>query len=224
MTRLRLRYFDDNTEPIPARIAAGLQKIGIAMKQQTWQRANEEGLSATQGQILALLVANGPRSAKDLSDRLGVTLPTVSDSVRVLFDKRLVTRSADARHPRSSLLTPTKRGAELGHRARSWPEFMADAVGTLSPDEQRAFFSGIMKMIRSLQEEGLIPLNGMCMTCAHFRPNVRPGPSPHHCSLVDAPLAGEQLRVDCPDHEVASEQARRQQWEQLTRPGSREGA
>jgi DNA-binding MarR family transcriptional regulator len=218
MTKLRLRYFQDNTEPIPARIAAGLQKIGIAMKQQTWQRANEEGLSATQGQILALLVAHGPLSAKDLSDRLGVTLPTLSDSVRVLLEKKLVTKSADARHPRSSLLTPTKRGAEVGRRARSWPEFMADAVGVLSPDEQRAFFSGIVRMIRSLQEEGLIPLHGMCVTCAHFRPNVRPGPSPHHCALVDSPLAGEQLRVDCPDHEIASEQARRQQWEEFVRP------
>ncbi|RYZ43445.1 MAG: MarR family transcriptional regulator [Myxococcaceae bacterium] len=210
-------YFDENSEPIAARIAMGLHKIGLAMKQQSWQQANEAGLSATQGQILAVLVANGPLAGKELSERLGVSLPTISDSVRVLVEKALVTRAADPRHPRASLLTPTAKGATLGARARSWPEFMADAVADLAPEEQRAFFAGIIKMIRSLQEQGLIPVNGMCVTCKHFRPNVRPGSSPHHCAFVDAPLSNEQLRVDCPEHELAAETARREVWEQFLR-------
>ncbi len=207
------------TGALSARIAAGLSKIGLAMKQQAWQQANEEGLSATQGQILAVLVGQGPLTGSELSERLGVTLPTISDSVRVLADKKFVTRSPDPRHPRASLLTPTKKGATLGAKARSWPEFMADAVAELSPVEQQAFFAGVMKMIRSLQEHGLIPLGGMCVTCTHFRPNVRPGATPHHCAFVDAPLAAEQLRVDCPDHLLADDTKRQALWEQFLRPG-----
>ncbi len=213
----RLPYFEEHTEPLPARIAAGLHKIGLAMKQQAWQQANEEGLSATQGQILVTLVGNGALTGTELSEKLGVTLPTISDSVRVLVDKKLVTKSPDPRHPRASLLTPTKKGATLGAKARSWPEFMADAVADLSPEEQRAFLSGVMKMIRSLQEQGLVPVSGMCVTCTHFRPNVHEGQAPHHCGLVDAPLAGEQLRLDCPEHVRADEAARQQTWEQLQR-------
>lgn len=219
MVGKRLPYFDEHTEPIPARIAAGLHKIGLAMKQQAWLQANEEGLSATQGQILAALVGHGQLTGKELSERLGVTLPTISDSVRVLVDKKLVTKSPDPRHPRASLLSPTKRGAALGARARSWPEFMADAVVDLSPEEQRAFFAGVMKMIRTLQEQGLVPLSGMCVTCTHFRPNVRQGPSPHHCALVDAPLAAEQLRLDCPEHTLAAEATRDELWQQFMRSG-----
>jgi len=212
-------YFDEHTEPVASRIAAGLHKIGLAMKQQAWQQANEEGLSATQGQILAALVGSGPLTGTELSERLGVTLPTISDSVRVLVTKGLVTKSPDPRHPRASLLTPTPKGASLGARARSWPEFMADSVADLSPEEQRAFFTGVMKMIRSLQEQGLIPLSGMCVTCQHFRPNVRPGATPHHCALVDAPLAGDQLRLDCPEHASADATARQRIWEQFLRRG-----
>ncbi|NOJ97840.1 winged helix-turn-helix transcriptional regulator [Corallococcus coralloides] len=219
MTGKRPGYFDENSEPISARIATGLHKIGLAMKQQSWQQANGAGLSATQGQILATLVASGPLTGKELSERLGVTLPTISDSVRVLVEKALVTRSSDPRHPRASLLTPTATGASLGARARSWPEFMADAVADLSPEEQRAFFAGIVKMIRMLQEQGLVPVTGMCVTCTHFRPNVRPGASPHHCAFVDAPLSSEQLRLDCPEHERAAESARREVWEQFMRRG-----
>ena len=218
MGRTKLTYFDDSTEPLPSRIAAGLHKIGLAMKQQAWQQANEEGLSATQGQILAALVTHGALTGSELSQRLGVTLPTVSDSVRVLVEKTLVTKSPDPRHPRASLLTLTKKGMALGARARSWPEFMAAAVADLSAEEQRAFFSGVVKMIRALQDQGLIPVSGMCVTCVHFRPHVRIGAKPHHCALVDAPLATEQVRLDCAEHELAAEASRRELWERLLRP------
>lgn len=219
MSGPRLPFFDANSERLATRIATGLHKIGLALKQQTWQQANEEGLSPTQGQILATLVVNGSLTGTELSERLGVTLPTISESVRVLVDKKLVTKSPDPRHPRASLLSPTKRGAELGARARSWPEFMASAVADLSPPEQRAFYSGVMKMLRALQEQGLVPTSGMCVTCTHFRPNVRAGASPHHCALVDAPLADDQLRLDCPDHERADDAARGDLWEKFVRAG-----
>jgi DNA-binding MarR family transcriptional regulator len=164
MSSKHLPYFDEHSDPIAARIVTGLHKIGLAMKQQLWQQANEDGLSATQGQILAALVAHGPLTSSELSQRLGVTLPTISDSVRVLTDKQLLTKSKDPRHPRASLLTTTKRGSSLGAHARSWPEFLASAVDDLSTEEQRAFYSGVVKMIRTLQSQGVVPLSGMCVT------------------------------------------------------------
>ncbi|HEY8375937.1 MAG TPA: MarR family winged helix-turn-helix transcriptional regulator [Nannocystis sp.] len=217
MSRESRSYFDDHTEPLASRIATGLHKIGLAMKQQTWEQASAEGLSATQGQILAALATHGPLTGTELSQRLGVTLPTVSDSVRVLVDKALVKKSPDPRHPRASLLTLTEKGAELGSRARSWPEFMAAAVAELGPDEQRAFYAGVMKMIRALQVQRLIPISGMCVTCVHFRPHVRAGEAPHHCAFVDAPLADEQLRLDCPEHQLAPEAQRDQVRDQRSR-------
>jgi DNA-binding MarR family transcriptional regulator len=218
MSRRSLPYFEENTEPLASRIATGLHKIGLAMKQQAWHQANEEGLSATQGQILAALVTHGPLTGSELGQRLGLTLPTISDSVRALLDKGLVTKSPDPRHPRASLLTPTKKGAELGGRARSWPEFMAAAVTDLSAEEQHAFFAGVLKMIRSLQDQGLIPVSGMCVSCVHFRPHVRAGATPHHCAFVDAPLASEQLRLDCPEHALADDASRQELWKRFLRP------
>jgi DNA-binding MarR family transcriptional regulator len=219
MARRQLPVIEDDGEPLARRIAVGLHKVGLALKQQTWQQANQDGLSATQGQLLAILVASGPLTGTELGERLGVTLPTISDSVRVLVDKGLVTRAPDPRHPRASLLSPTTRGRALGARARAWPEFLADAVATLSETEQAAFYRGIVKMIRSLQEQGLVPLSGMCVTCTHFRPHAHDGPSPHHCAFVDAPIADVQLRLDCPDHALAADAARAEQWAQYLRPG-----
>ncbi|MEZ4374402.1 MAG: MarR family winged helix-turn-helix transcriptional regulator [Polyangiaceae bacterium] len=210
-----LPYFEEHSEPIEARIATGLHKIGLAMKQQDWQQANQAGLSATQGQILAALVGEGPLTGSELSRRLGVTLPTISESVKVLVGKQLVLKKPDPRHPRASLLEPTRRGTLLGTTARGWPEFLAEAVGELNGDEQQAFFAGVVKMIRSLQERGQVPLSGMCVTCTHFRPHVRKGSAPHHCAQEDAPLAAAQLRLDCPEHERAEPVQREAAWERF---------
>lgn len=215
MARTRLPFFDENSEPLEQRIATALHKLGLAMKQQTWLKATEEGLSPTQGQILAALSQQGPLSATDLSKRIGVSLPTISDSVRVLVEKNLVAKKPDERHPRASLIALTAAGHTRAQKARSWPEFLASAISTLSETEKAAFLSGLVKMIRTLQENGQIPTNRMCVTCTNFRPNVHDGPLPHHCALVDAPMATRHLRIDCAEHQEAEAAARATAWERF---------
>lgn len=218
MTRRQLPFFEASTETIDRRIATGLHKLGLAMKHQTWLKAAEDGLSPTQGQILAALANDAPLTGTDLSKRLGVTLPTISDSVKALVEKDLVVRKPDPRHPRASLLTLTASGKARAVSTRAWPEFLASAVSTLSEPEQRAFFSGLVKMIRTLQENGQIPTNRMCVTCTHFRPHVHEGDTPHHCAFVDAPMADHQLRLDCPDHIEAPAAMRAASWERFADP------
>jgi DNA-binding MarR family transcriptional regulator len=218
MAKTRLTSFDQNSEPLDRRIATGLHKLGLAMKQQNWLQASGEGLSPTQGQILAALSLEGPQTGTELSARLGVTLPTISDSVRALVDKGLVVRKPDPRHPRASLLQPTAAGRARAAKARTWPEFLASAVDSLSDLEQEAFHAGLVKMIRTLQEDGRIPTHRMCVTCTHFRPNVHEGPRPHHCAFVDAPMATRHVRLECPEHEEAPESERAAAWTQFVQP------
>src|SRR4051812_21372551 len=96
-------FFDVNSEPTEQRIAVGLQKIGLALKQQSWHQANEHGLSPTQAQILAAL-ASGALRASELSKQLGLTMPTISDSVRVLAEKALLEKVRDPDDARASRL------------------------------------------------------------------------------------------------------------------------
>ena len=212
-------YFDAHSEPVEQRIATGLHKLGLAMKQQNWLLAHEEGLSPTQGQILAVLSVEGPKTGSELGTALGLTLPTISEAVKVLVEKDWVTKGPDPRHPRASLVTLTASGRRVAKRARSWPEFLASAVGTMSADEQGVFLGGLVKMMVSLQDAGQIPTLRMCASCVYFQPGVHAGPRPHHCRFVDAPLAVHQLRVDCGEHEAASPEVRRATLAALSRPG-----
>ncbi len=222
MSRGAPPFFDQHSEGLDERIATGLHKIGLALKHHTWLRASADGLSPTQGQILAALAMDGPQTGSELARRLGVTLPTVSDSVRVLVAKRLVRRTPDERHPRARRLELTAAGHRLATSARTWPEFLASAAGALSESEQAAFLAALVKMIRMLQEKGQIPVSRMCVTCTHFRPHVHEGPMPHHCAFVDAPMADRHLRLDCREHEEATAATQARAWERFVGSGRAE--
>lgn len=212
MRPVSLPFFDENSEALDRRIAKGLHKIGLALKHQTWIQASEEGLSPTQGQILSALAADGPLTGTELAKRIGITLPTVSDSVRVLVEKKFAVKKPDERHPRASLLELTAAGRRIAAKTKTWPEFLATAVAVLTPEEREAFNSGLIKMITMLQEAGQIPTSRMCVSCTSFRPRVHDGPMPHHCAFVDAPMADRHLRLDCSDHTEASKSERAQTW------------
>jgi DNA-binding MarR family transcriptional regulator len=206
------QYFETHSEPLDRRIATGLHKLGLAMKHQAWSRASGDGISPTQGQILAAVAAEGPLTGSELAERLGITLPTVSESARALVDKGALERRADPRHPRASLLVLTAHGRTLADKASTWPDFLASAAGALDQDEQRTFLAALVKMIHALQVDGHIPTSRMCVTCTFFRPNVHEGALPHHCAYVDAPMAEQHLRVDCAEHEEADAQRRDALW------------
>ena len=77
------------------------------------------------------------------------------------------------------------------------------------------FLLGLVKMIRTLQEAGQIPTNRMCVTCTHFRPNVYNTETPHHCALLNSPLANRDLRLDCGEHVEANKDYRAETWKRF---------
>lgn len=198
--------------PLDGRIATGLHKLGLALKHHEWGLANAQGLSPTQGQIVSLLAAEDGLTASDVAARLGIGVPTISAAVTTLAAKRFVRRAPDTRHPRARRLHLTATGRHLSAETRSWPEFLARAVGALTPAEQATLLTSLMKMIRTLQEDGQIPLQRMCATCSHFRPHVRDGETPHHCAFVDAPMGAPHLRLDCLEHDAAPDEQQRLHW------------
>ena len=212
MPRTRLSPFDLKPDSLEQRIATGLHKVALALRHHDWLAASADGLSPTQGRILAALAMDGPLTGTELAERLGVTLPTISDSARALVEKELVTKRPDERHPRASLLDLTAAGTRRAERVRGWPEFLAAAVRTLSGPEKESFLAALVKTIRALQEKGQLPVSRMCITCVYFRPRAHDGPLPHHCAFVDVPMADWHLRVDCEEQEEAPSAQREEAW------------
>lgn len=198
-------YFDDPA-PLPERMTTALERIALAVRSRSWQRARARGLTPTQAQVLVLVGREKEgRRLGTVAAALGVTPATASDAVRSLEEKGLVRRVRSGDDARALCLTLTPAGRREARRAADFGGFLADAASLLEPAEQAAFFRGALKLIRALQERRQIPVSRMCLDCRFFRPNVHHDPvRPHHCAFVDAPFGDAQLRIDCADHRPAA--------------------
>jgi len=209
------RFFEQHSTPLDQRLAAGLAKIGLAMRRQERRSASKAGLSATQAQILVLLSAEGVTSQSGLAHALDVSLPTISDSVGALVAKRLVRKAPGNVRRRGTALTLTRTGHAAARRAAGWPGFLANSLESLSAAQQERLLTTLLLLLRSLEEAQQLPAQRMCLTCAAFRPNARPGVRPHHCAFADAPMRSAHLRVACDDHHRAPAAQRESQWQQF---------
>lgn len=172
-------------------------------RQLDWQTADKEGLSPTQADILRFVAgrAEGARLTA-ASAHAGVRKATASDAVAALERKSLVGKFADPSDGRATVLKVTNKGRQI---AQEWPASFAPVIAMLNPAEQEQLLELVVKMIRRLQQRGLIAPQRTCVTCKHFRENLSPGSdTPHYCAFVGAPMAERHLRVDCPEHESAA--------------------
>lgn len=188
-------------------IALALARIATVMKSLSWDTAEPLGINPTQAQILAHLAARGPSRVSDLAAGLGVSQPTLSDAAAALFRKGMLERRPDPQDGRAVQLHLTGSGHAMAEMAGSPSPVMLSALEQLSPHDRDAMQRGLVSLIRALQMARAIPVQRMCVTCAHFRPHAHDDAArPHHCAFVDAAFGDAALRIDCGDHEDAAEE------------------
>lgn len=188
---------------IQNQIIVGLTKIGLALKSHSFQDAELQGLTPTQGQILALLNAKTDLEMRlsEVADGLATTPATASEAVATLVEKGLAQKCRAADDGRAIAIALTERGRRKAKQVSNWSEFLRSAIDGLSLEEQEVFFRYLLKLIQLLQEKQQIPVSKMCVTCRFFQPNTYPDPQrPHHCGYVDAPFGDHDLRLECLDH------------------------
>ncbi len=198
-------------------ITAGLFKLALVLRHQAWQASGQRGLTPTQSQILALLSAIRPGvQVSAVAQHLSITKGTASEAVSALERKNLLHKEADPADGRAVILKLTRSGRREAKRSEQWPEIVVQAINALPSAEQGGFLRGLIGLIRTLQEQGVIPTSRMCAECRFFRPNHHPGQEkPHCCRYLDAPIADVELRVDCAEMEPAAADVRPRLMEAL---------
>jgi DNA-binding MarR family transcriptional regulator len=194
-------------DSLPDRLVTGLSKIGLAMKSRAWRRKGRQGVGPLQIQVLTFLRSRPNHSAtvSTIARELSVKLPTASEVIRTLEQKRLVRRRRREIDNRVVTVHLTSLGAKAGHVENRWPEILASATENLSAQEQVALLTALVKLIRALQLQGEIPVARMCISCEHFRPHVHVGADqPHHCEFYNAAFGDQAFRLDCPEYVEAS--------------------
>jgi DNA-binding MarR family transcriptional regulator len=186
---------------VDAKLVAALERVGQALRVQTWDKAKQHGLTPTQLQLLLRLATDPPKRRRIgvLAAELDVTHPTVSDAVAVLLRKGLVDRASASRKAALSL---SERGQALADDLADWDRRTREQLTNVPAADKQAMLQLLLDLIAGLQRSGAISVARMCVTCRYFRRDAHPDAAePHHCALVDVPMGAGDLRVDCAEHE-----------------------
>lgn len=204
----------DRPDDLSTRLREGFERIALVLRADLWAAAGQAGLNPTQAQVLGLLAGRpaGLR-AREIAAHLGVSPPSVADTLAALERKGLVTRTPDPADARASVVRTTDAGMDAGRAIAAAASQVGAALAVLSPADRADLLLTQVRIIRALQLAGAVPQQRMCVDCRHFRPHAHPGADrPHHCAFVNAPIGDRDLRLDCGEHEAADPAARSETW------------
>jgi DNA-binding MarR family transcriptional regulator len=192
-------------QDLDRKLAAAFERVGQAVRVQLWDQAKSQGLTPTQLQVLLRLLYLPHQRCRvgTLAAELDLTQPTISDAVAVLHRKGLIGRQQIGANPRSTVLSLTARGAGVAQMLETWDIRMRNVLQVLPGTQKAEALRLLLELIAGLQREGVVTVARMCVTCRFFQENAH-APGRHHCALLDLPLAVNDLRVDCPEHERAA--------------------
>lgn len=186
-----------------SKLVASLERLTQAFRVLLWEAAKAHGLSPVQVQILIHLRYHGEaeRRVNRLAERFDLTPATVSDAVTTLKSKGLLDKDPCPADRRATRLVLTSKGKTLVSELEGWAEPLRTHLTAFSRGEQTELLTLLMRLIASLQREGVISVARMCLSCRFYSAEY-PSGAPHYCQLLDIPLSDAELRIDCPEHEA----------------------
>lgn len=191
---------NEQNQKVESRIVVALERISEAFRVLLWNESKENSLSPIQIQILIFIQFHAQEKCKVgyLADEFSMTKATISDSVRVLLTKELVVKQTDPNDTRSYSLSLTEEGKKIIKKASLFASSIEQPIEQLTEEQKTIMLNGLLKLIYDLNKSGIITIQRMCFTCSNY--HIDKGV--HYCKLLKCRLAENELRVDCPEHEI----------------------
>ena len=185
---------------IESKIVVALERISEAFRVLLWNESKENALSPIQIQVLIFLLFHAKEKCKVsyLAQEFNMTKATISDSVKVLLQKDLIEKFEDAIDTRSYTVGLTAAGKQTAEKSANFALAIEKPLHTLTDEQKGVMLSALLKLMHELHQAGIITIQRMCFTCAHYRHQA----GKHFCQLLQTELATHALRVDCPEHQI----------------------
>lgn len=134
------------------------------------------------------------------TEYLGQTKGTVSQTLKVLENKGLLTKHADGNDKRISHLKVTRTGHKLLHKTIPSPLF-AQACEQMTAEAQTQVIETLEKLLLTLQHSNNMKSFGVCHTCCY---NQKIKANNYFCNLTKEPLSGEDAQLICREHQLSA--------------------
>lgn len=202
---------------LPQELARTLRRLAQLAHTSSWDQWVVQGLTPNHRKILTLLSSRDEMlTLTELAIELGVTASTASESVSALVRRKLVRKQRSITDKRALALVLTESGQQCVKQLAELPDPLWSAFDALATIEQETLYRLSIKMIRGLEERGVIPKSRMCVRCKSFDPFRYAGSSAtHYCHRANTPLSEGQLRTDCAVFEAGDDAAQIMLWQKF---------
>lgn len=189
-------------ESVESKIVASLERIAQAFRVLLWQESKTFSLSPIQVQVLIFLAHHSgeKRKVSHIADEFNMTKATISDTIKILAQKKLISKEPDPHDVRSYTIHLTPKGEEIANETASFTKEIRTPIDKLRQDDKENMLLSLLDIIRHLNQSGIITIQRMCMNCAYYQQSGQ-GHN-HFCKLLNQNLHIKELRIDCPEHEM----------------------
>ncbi|MEM9361149.1 MAG: MarR family winged helix-turn-helix transcriptional regulator [Bacteroidota bacterium] len=184
---------------ISSKIVAGLERISEVFKVLLWEKAKLVGLSPIQIQLLIFIAFHRQElcNVSHLAKEFNVTKPTISDAIRVLDKKGMVSKDFSSSDNRSYSLRLTDLGQELVATTHDFATPLKAQVDSFNTNQLESLSTTINELIYKLNRTGILTVQRTCYGCTFYRKNT----NSDYCNLLQKKLATTEIRLDCPEFE-----------------------
>ena len=191
---------DHQERDVSSKIIAGLERISEAFKVLLWDKAKLLGLSPIQIQILIFIAyhKNEICNVSHLAKEFNVTKPTISDAIKVLDKKGLITKEYSSSDSRSYSISLSETGTETIGQISDFANPLKKQLNTVDNPKLESLFGTLSKLIYQLNTSGILSVQRTCYGCKFYSKES----NRDYCNLLNKELLNKDIRLDCPEFEV----------------------
>lgn len=131
---------------------------------------------------------------------LGQTKGTVSQTLKILSEKGLLTKKIDSKDKRVSHLKLTRSANALLKTSIPSPLFVR-AGEQMSAQSQKRIIAALNELLQAIQRANGMKTFGVCSSCRH---NQKGGNKHYICGLTKDTLSTKDIQLICLEHEDAA--------------------
>ncbi|MDX2068204.1 MAG: MarR family winged helix-turn-helix transcriptional regulator [Haliscomenobacter sp.] len=193
---------DDQKHTLEAKLTTGFVNIAVALRAMLWQECLAVNISPIQGQILIFCQNHPPQLCRigSLAKEFSLTKPTISDAVKTLERKGLLTKHNDPEDLRSFNLILTETGKETALQVAKFPDMLQHLLERV-PDTRKAQLDLLLSQLTvQLKELGILSGQRSCVSCQHsIKHRTKKN---YYCSFYQIKMGQAEVKLNCADFQA----------------------
>lgn len=191
---------NDQNKSLTARTITALDKLSDGLKHLYIKGQKATGLTPLQIKIMLYIAGHEPElnTVSNLVRELMVTKATISDSIKALEKKRMITKKLDTKDNRSFSIWLSPKGEKSIEELQNLMQPFEKALHNLSTESSERLYVELYSILKTLDSSKTINIQRDCLSCKNYRSD---GINHAFCMKLRTQIKAHEKRMDCPVYE-----------------------